>query len=120
MGMLGMRFFILSYFERKGMGFHEAFLPKKVELKGSCPISTAPGLIFYSFEREQRSVQILVPIDNMILSCQDQEELFLLYNISMFSSFPQLASCSSGVIWVCKLKESSIPEEFWSDSETPG
>ena len=31
MGMgMGMGFFILSSFERKGMGFHEAFLPKKV------------------------------------------------------------------------------------------
>ncbi|KAJ6922522.1 hypothetical protein NC652_016233 [Populus alba x Populus x berolinensis] len=29
MGILGMRFFISSSFERKGMGFHEAFFPKK-------------------------------------------------------------------------------------------
>ncbi|KAG5243089.1 hypothetical protein IMY05_006G0081900 [Salix suchowensis] len=83
MGMLGMRFFILSSFERKGMGFHEAFLPKKVELKGSCqdyiflkhlnfmfvlkfwphfggPISTAPGLIF-TLLREQR-IKVVVMI----------------------------------------------------------
>ena len=38
MGILGMRFFILSSFERKGMGFHEAFFPKK-------------GMKFYPFSR---------------------------------------------------------------------
>ncbi|KAJ6913280.1 hypothetical protein NC651_015710 [Populus alba x Populus x berolinensis] len=38
MGILGMGFFILSSFERKGMGFHEAFFPKK-------------GMKFYPFSR---------------------------------------------------------------------
>ncbi|XP_061966638.1 uncharacterized protein LOC133690377 isoform X1 [Populus nigra] len=38
MGILGMRFFILSSLERKGMGFHEAFSPKK-------------GMKFYPFSR---------------------------------------------------------------------
>jgi len=38
MRILGMRFFISSSLERKGMGFHEAFSPKK-------------GMKFYPFSR---------------------------------------------------------------------
>uniref|UniRef100_A0A6N2KTT7 Uncharacterized protein n=1 Tax=Salix viminalis TaxID=40686 RepID=A0A6N2KTT7_SALVM len=46
MGMLGMRFFILSSFERKGMGFHEAFLPKKGnEVRASLPCSVFCAIV---------------------------------------------------------------------------